>query len=358
MAMPWQGAPLNGRPPKTVEDAFEWVSTHDPDRDEAETLTHLFSAFKMPQWFMWNERESVGGPAQHANYDKWKEKYKSTENKTWWDLGDSLLIYAPSVQGAHGPVPGDLIAWIKAQRETLERLEDYPIMDEILWSKYEWDHVLEQWNAWGRRDFKRDFVKELASPDDDEQVAIEDLLEEIPDAFFDEWIDRTFWDNRAPETDGWDVHFQMPHQNSMLNAARAYWGKYPEDRTYDALIAWMASTTPKDLWQTWWRAEVELADTAFTKWKTDAQGHKTRELRIKPSDLPAKARSLATHGGTLTVPYDEDLCENLYIECRWAPHAPPEAKENPLPAPPSAKPPKGKYWVWNSRAQGWDALVK
>jgi hypothetical protein len=343
--MPWQGEPLDGRPPKTEDEAVQWLENGAyPDRDEAETLTHLFSKFIMPKEFMWDRDHSVGGPLEQSNYEYWTTKYAATNGETWWDLNHAILVHKT----------GDFEGWSKAQEKDIERLEFYAALDETRWSNKEWDLVLEAWHDFGRRDFKRELVSQ-ATEEESERDAIEELLDELPDGFFDEWVDRAFWEHERPDTNGWEVHFPSVVHGINHTRLKRYWGNYQRLRTYDKLIEWFEP----EKHQEWWRSEVELADTAFTSWKTDASGQKTRSLRIKPGDLPTKIRSLASRGGTLTVEYDEELCENLYVECRWVPHVPPEAaKENPPPSMPSAKPPKSAHWVYNERAQGWEALVK
>jgi hypothetical protein len=253
--------------------------------------------FDVPRYFDHGNNYGGSGILGQANYEYWTENFDETKGKTWWDLGKSGIL-----------VRLDLLT--SDQRDALDSLEGYPLLDEDRHSELEQEAQTDAWNDYARNDFKRDIVK-LVDEEDKEQT------EELLDAITDKELDKQVWElwqsaERYPEG-GDEVSF--PNTKELFD--RPSWQKAntaghiePWDRSLGDLLRFLPETTQR------LHVHYTLADAAFAKTsKTE------RVLRIKNKDLPsgltsAQRDALVHHDG-FSGPYDAEICKNLYIDCEW-----------------------------------------
>jgi len=65
--------------------------------------------------------------------------------------------------------------------ESLESLEDYPVLDENDWSALELERQAEAWESWAAADWRKEVEKQLQAlaPDEADQYWAEDRLDEV-----------------------------------------------------------------------------------------------------------------------------------------------------------------------------------
>lgn len=133
-------------------DRAEWVIAYAQHRD-SDTITRS-------NWAVF--LAALGGESDTV----------AIERSTHWAVGwiDYLII---------DPSDTERVGLAERLRE---KLEDYPVLDEMEWSNLEWDEYLDAWSQWGRSDFVRALKREFGLSD-----AAVDLLDEAEDlqAFYE-----------------------------------------------------------------------------------------------------------------------------------------------------------------------------
>lgn len=108
------------------------------------------------------------GALDRANFDaarKMLDRYgddvEVLHYKHWGPGWVEIIVVAP-VSGA-----------ATEARDIAAALEEYPVLDEDLWSEYESEEEQEAWESWGREDFRRALI--------DEHPEMEDEIDELED---------------------------------------------------------------------------------------------------------------------------------------------------------------------------------
>jgi len=243
-------------------------------------------AFEVPDYFEHGDYGRMGSYGL-SNYQVWTESFKDTLDKTWWDLGQSGILVRLDIQ-------------TKEEKEALDALSDYPLMDADHHSNLEMEMQNEAWNDWGRSDFKRDLNKKAEDEEDEKKV--EALLDIVPNKVFDTATYRMYEENGNYPEGSDDISF--PYGDFVQQY----------DGTLTQLLEFLDLASAS--------VTLRLADTAFTSWQIE-NGEKVRRLRIKKSDLPEQLsnsqRAALIRNSEALVPFDEApfLCDTLYIECEY-----------------------------------------
>jgi hypothetical protein len=290
-----------------------FLRKHEPNYTDAVYLAEKWpKKFAVPDYFRSGDPNYGGSLGGQANKEYWEENFGDTLNKTWWDLGDAGIL-----------VRLDLAT--KDQQEALDSLENYPLLDESKHSDLEQKEQTEQWDSWGRSEFKHQIVK-LAEQEEEgvrkrgnlassrvDAGEVEELLDALSDKTFDK-ITWELWEKTSHYPEGGDeVHYPSAEQifGDFAKTPNPWGRRIPWDRTVGGLITVFGLEDKI-------KVDVQLDESAFGPWR--GKGQKTRDLRIKKDDLPSAAqhhwRALTT-GQIVNMPYDPEVCQSLYLDCEW-----------------------------------------
>lgn len=239
-----------------------------------------------------------------SNYKVWTEEFTDTESKTWWDLGQSHgILVRLDIQPSE-------------QKAALRKVERSGFLDQDHFQTLEWETQKEQWNDYGRGDFKREIRSKAVEEDD---AAIDALLDVIPDKVFDEaWWSAVSKSNRRRM--GWRSNYELSSEilSWIFHTDEIFMDGW--DGSLAELLEFLELETSKVI--------VRLTDTAFGPWQPGPRpGEKTRTLAISRNQLEQSVGAMKLsprelnkliHNEDIQVPINEhSLCETLYLECEY-----------------------------------------
>lgn len=269
-----------------------YLREHDPDNSDAQHLIKRWpKTFDRVPYTRHSRSYDTGGPTNESNYRVWKESFADTEGKTWWDVGYGEILVRIDI------APKD-------QKEAMDSLESYPILDESDESNLLMEIQDENWNDYGLKDTRDEL---LSRADESIYESVEKLFEAMPDKIFA----NAYWEqmrdsNYGPEQDGGGYGTIFP---------RAFedW----DGESFGDLTMWLGLSDSV--------VRVQLSDAAFTAWKpTKKPGEKERTLRISKKDLEDTVGMNLTKSQLAQLMRDQEIqikfsedfpCESLYVEC-------------------------------------------
>ena len=80
-----------------------------------------------------------------------------------------------------------------------DRLDDYPILDEVDASKRDWEDCWESWDSWGRYDYWRGVCQKLSDISADAQTILDDASDEEIDRFAESAKQLVNWEHRSTD---------------------------------------------------------------------------------------------------------------------------------------------------------------
>jgi hypothetical protein len=270
-----------------------YLRQYEPDYSDAQYLIKRWpKVFAMVPNTAHSRSYDYGGPYAESNYRVWKESFADYENKTWWDLGDNGIFTRMDIMP-------------KEQKETIDSLEEYPVLDDSDASELEMEIQDENWKDYGLHDTKRDLLERA-----DESIydRVDALFDIIPDKVFAS----AYWEQLSSSGSG-------PEQEiygTIFPAAFEEW----DGESFDDLIRWLQLEDSI--------IRVNLSDAAFGPWRpTGRKGESERTLRITKEELANSLGEMKVgktdvarliRGDEISVQFDEDFpCESLYVQCEY-----------------------------------------
>lgn len=262
---------------------LDYLRNNTPSYREACDIAEAFpKAFSMPRDLQRSSdcRDTYG----ESNLRVWRQDHAETEGLTWWDLGNAVLVRTFLIT--------------QAQRDALEGLESYPILDESDHSDLEQAYEVEDWKDYGRHDFERALVARVDARDREHAQDIVDAAEQAK-------IDSLYWD--------------------WCSAVESYAEHESNGTSFNVESLIKAVTNPK---QTWYYADAPRWDGSISGLQDilDPYAHDTdgadlwvacadsytliqliRESELRADGSPDMARIRDEHGDLL------DCCERYIV---------------------------------------------
>lgn len=233
--------------PETAEDVLERLQAEGVDgyREAQDIVKRFPKHFALGRWFAGDDTVA------RSNTRVWKSEFASTQNVDWWWAGGEVLIRLDE----SSPTP---------EQEAFDSLDGYPLLDDSDHSELEQEEQTEQWNDWGRKDFKKDLRKYIAQYTD-EGSPERKALDEIIDIIGDKDLDRAYWEmcSRAdayPEG-GDDIRFPGPEELDKKYSFEAKKRIELWDGTFKGFLSWFGEQ-PETL-------IVRLSSKAFCRLHVD-----------------------------------------------------------------------------------------
>lgn len=265
---------------QSVKDAVYWLKHTDKTGGEVEREQGAKLAEEFPDDFIFEDRfwAEDDGYAQDllaiSNWRSWQREYKDTEGKIWWRTP------GPGVLALKRTKDGDT-----SEGEALDGLDGYPVFDESDHSDLEMETQSNDWEEYGRDDFKRE-IKENANEADSD--VIEELVDQLSDDEVYEFAHERWEDTgHYPEIEGTGTYF--PHVLEDWDGSLLEFGE-------------MFNLAEKG-----YVVEATLSPAAF---------HHGR-IVLRKQDLPKEVQALVNNPAPMEIKYDRDICDSPYISCRW-----------------------------------------
>lgn len=220
-----------------------------------------------------------------ANRRAWRNDFKDTEDKNWWDQGDAGIFYRKDIATS-------------GMKDAVERLHGYPVLDEDLYSEMEMEDQTEQWNSWGATQF----VEEInESTNEEDREAVMALFNAVPDDVFDKMVYQ-LWENAGPEGSGQNLsfpfNFWLRDYDGTLRGVYGMFG-WPDDGQLGVIM------------------RLSPSAKSYTRVKGGTDVRPAITAKDLPDALDARQKKKLLRLEEIIVPFDqvdEKLCGTNYIE--------------------------------------------